>query len=72
MAIPIVQGTPFDAGVPAPLFASAGVVSRLSSTRYRVSADGQRFLLNTLREGDKAATTTSLQIVLNWTAALKQ
>jgi hypothetical protein len=35
-----------------------------------VTADGNRFLLNMLQEGDRTATTTTLQVVLNWTNGL--
>jgi hypothetical protein len=48
------------------------VIAQLRVSGYRVTADGRRFLLNTLRPGDKAATTTTLQVVLNWTAAVKR
>ena len=36
---------------------------------YDVSADGQRFLVNTVEELGAAAPIT---VVVNWTAALKQ
>jgi eukaryotic-like serine/threonine-protein kinase len=71
MSVVIAEGTTFDAGVPSRLFSAttAGLPSRIG---YRVTADGERFLVSTLREGDKTATTTTLQVVLNWTAALRR
>jgi eukaryotic-like serine/threonine-protein kinase len=72
MATPIRGGKTFDAGTPGPLFATTSLQSRFNAKRYAVAADGQRFLLNVLREGDNAAKTSTLQLVLNWTAALKK
>jgi hypothetical protein len=39
------------------------------SSRYVASADGQRFLINSLPEEETSAPVT---VVLNWTAALKR
>jgi hypothetical protein len=72
MATPIPGGKPFDAGTPKPLFATTSLQSGFHARRYAPAADGQRFLLNVLREGDNAATISTLQFVLNWTAALKK
>jgi eukaryotic-like serine/threonine-protein kinase len=72
MAVPVSRSTTFDAGTPKRLFSTTALANRFRVSGYRVTADGQRFLLNTLRPGDKAATTTTLQIVLNWAAAVKR
>ena len=72
MAVPIKRSTTFDAGTPTRLFSTTALADRFRVSGYRVTADGRRFLLNTLRPGDKAATTTTLQVVLNWTAAMKR
>jgi hypothetical protein len=52
------------------LFGTRGLVGLVRIPGYRPTADGQRFLLNALREGDQAATTTTLEVVLNWAADL--
>ncbi len=69
MAVPIEGAREFRAGRPAGLFRvdqRAGAAIQA----FAVTADGRRFLLNVLREGDRAATTTTLQVVLNWTSSL--
>jgi serine/threonine protein kinase/Tol biopolymer transport system component len=72
MAVPVGKSVTFDAGTPTRLFSTTALADRFRVAGYRVTADGRRFLLNTLRPGDKAATTTTLQVVLNWTAAVKR
>jgi len=57
------EGT-FKAGVPKVLFQTREVVGRY---RYAVTADGQRFLVNTPLE---EANTAPITVVLNWTAEL--
>jgi Tol biopolymer transport system component len=72
MAVPVSRSATFDAGTPTRLFSTTALADRFKVSGYRVTADGRRFLLNTLRPGDKAATTTTLQVVLNWTEAVKR
>lgn len=55
------EGT-FQADVPKALFQTREVVGRY---RYAVTADGQRFLVNT-----PEASTAPITVVLNWTAGL--
>jgi hypothetical protein len=59
---------------PAALFPTqiyrAGAYVTSDKQQYDVTADGQRFLINTPAEG--AASSAPLTVVLNWTAALKQ
>jgi hypothetical protein len=52
-------------GVPIALFPTLELVGR---NRYDVTADGQRFLINTPVQED---TSMPITVVLNWTGALK-
>jgi Tol biopolymer transport system component len=69
MSATIAPGPKFDVAAPRVLF-KTGLTGDPASQRFVVTADGNRFLFNTLREGDRAATTTTLQVVLNWTNGL--
>jgi eukaryotic-like serine/threonine-protein kinase len=69
MAAPIAPGPTFDFTAPRALF-NTGLTGDLSSQRFVATADGKRFLFSMLPEGDHAATTTMLQVVLNWTKGL--
>jgi len=61
------RGSTFEVGAVRPLFETrAGAVARF---RYSVSADGQRFLVNTFPEQSASAPIT---VVLNWTAGLQK
>lgn len=69
MAATVTTGASFDAGMPTPLFQAnpRELVATSEQVSYDVTADGQKFLINTqLRSG-----TLSMSIVLNWTAKLK-
>jgi Tol biopolymer transport system component len=72
MAVPIRTGSTFEAGTPVLLFqtktyglATTGAFSQ----QYDVTADGQRFLINTDLSD---VFTEPLTVVLNWTAGLKK
>jgi len=58
----------FEAGAPRGLFPIRTTEFGADRNHYAVSADGQRFLVNTLEEGASAPIT----VVLNWTADLKR
>ena len=67
MAVPVTVGPTFQAGTPVALF-QAPVSPADTETSYDVSADCQRFLLNAVvndRQGQ------SLNVVLNWSAAMQ-
>jgi hypothetical protein len=66
MVVPFRASASGDAGVPAPLFMTrlGGPLPQNSRQQYVVSADGQRFLMNTL-VGDVASPIT---VILNWKA----
>ena len=71
MAVEVKTAPRFEAGVPKALFQSriwgAGLTNFVF--RYDVSADGQRFLINTQPEQTAAAPIT---VVVNWTAGLRK
>jgi hypothetical protein len=68
MAVEVATGSQFSAGTPKPLF-RAPVKLMDIGFQYDVSADGNRFLINTLEEDQQA---TSITVVQNWTAELKK
>lgn len=61
------KGSTFEAGVVKPLFGTRAAPGLRGS--YAFSADGQRFLINTLPQQSGSAPIT---VVLNWTAGLKK
>lgn len=71
MAVEVKDGPTFDADVARPLFQTRRRVHISSADlfSYDVSDDGQRFLVNT-DVGD--VTSSSLTVVLNWSAKLRQ
>jgi hypothetical protein len=68
MAVPIKPGgggKTFDSGTPIPLFAAhIGGVGQQNRQQYIVSADGQRFLMNTVTNEAPSPIT----LILNWKA----
>jgi hypothetical protein len=62
------KGAGFEVGAVKPLFATR-VIAFAGLYEYAVSADGQRFLVNTAPE---QATSSPITVVLNWTAGLKK
>jgi Tol biopolymer transport system component len=67
MAVEVQTGSAFEAGAPKPLFRTQ-IRSTDTGSQYDVSADGQRFLINTIVPEEQSAIT----VVQNWTAGLKQ
>ncbi|HET6373545.1 MAG TPA: hypothetical protein VFG76_09570, partial [Candidatus Polarisedimenticolia bacterium] len=59
------QGSTFEVGAATPLFA----IRPRQGIIYRVSPDGQRFLVNTLVEEERPSPLT---LVVNWTADMKR
>jgi eukaryotic-like serine/threonine-protein kinase len=55
----------FDFSPPVPLFRTDP-----PAADFEVAPDGQRFLLNVLREGDQNRTTTTLHVILDWPGLL--
>ena len=68
MSAEVKTGPVFETSAPQPLFQTR-VNSYMSPDRYAVSADGQRFLINsTVQESSQ----TPITVILNWTAGLKK
>jgi len=75
MAVSVAVAAAFTPGVPKALFAAPiyAIAGSFNVTRYDVTADGQKFLINinTLPTETTAAVPSPFTVVLNWTAGLK-
>jgi eukaryotic-like serine/threonine-protein kinase len=63
MAVAIKRGPTFEAGIPTALFQTRVTGLTDVRTHYQVTADGQRFLVNTISPGDRGAP---IHVVANW------
>lgn len=75
MAVDISLAPSFKAGVPKTLFQTLilGGGAVVNDTRYDVTADGQKFLINSLAGRENTgAPSVPITVVLNWHAALKK
>ncbi len=78
MAVEVRTTPQFEARIPRTLFQTSIVVSGLGLGggqsnyifRYAVTADGKRFLINSV-QADSGAASQPITVVLNWTAGLK-
>ena len=68
MAVEIKSGPQFQAGIPKSLFEARFDTEVVTHPSYDVSADGQRFLINTIIGEEKQPIT----VVVNWQAGLKR
>jgi Tol biopolymer transport system component len=68
MAVEVKSGTSFEVGAPRALFEFRSGSAIPTNGPYTVTADGQRFLLNTLVDESGG---TPLTVVVNWTAGSK-
>ena len=68
MAVDVKLGATFEASVPQALFRTRVLALTDFRNEYAVTADGQRFLINSRAEETDAAP---ISIVVNWTADLK-
>ncbi len=68
MAVDVKIGATFEASVPKPLFDTRALTVTDFRSHYVVTAEGQRFLINSLIEETNAAP---ISVVVNWTANLK-
>jgi serine/threonine protein kinase/Tol biopolymer transport system component len=68
MAVDVKLGETFEAGVPKTLFLTRVITLTSFRNHYAVTADGQRFLINSRPE----ESATPISIVVNWTADLKR
>ena len=74
MAVDVTTNPTFRAGIPKVLFPAPiwGGGSVQNVTRYDVTADGKKFLINTVASEDGASAVTPITVVLNWEALLKR
>jgi Tol biopolymer transport system component/predicted Ser/Thr protein kinase len=75
MSVEVTAGSgTFQAGIPKALFAApiwgGGVNNNV--TRYDVTADGKKFLINSLPREGTAAPPSPITVVLNWQTGLKK
>lgn len=68
MAVEVRAGATFEMTEPKQLFQTQ-VVRYDAPNRFSISADGQRFLVNSAVE---EVNQTPITVVLNWTAGLKK
>jgi Tol biopolymer transport system component len=69
MAVDVNLGAMLEAGVPKTLFAARVLSLTAYRNHYAVTADGQRFLINSMIE---EIGTGPISVVVNWTADLKR
>jgi hypothetical protein len=69
MAVDVKLGAMLEAGVPKTLFAARILTLTAYRNHYAVTADGQRFLINSMIE---EIGTGPISVVVNWTADLKR
>lgn len=67
VAVDVTPQLPFEAGVPTVLF-RANLISNPRTDEYAVTADGQRFFLKSIVQGDRPALT----VVINWDREVDQ
>ena len=67
MAVSVKPGAALEFGTPEPLFQTR-VSNFTSPNRYDVSADGQRFLVNS----SAGESSSAITVILNWAAGLKK
>jgi Tol biopolymer transport system component len=74
MAVEVSTSPTFKAGIPRPLFQAPiwGGGTFHNVTRYDVTADGKRFLINSVTADIATSAPAPITIVLNWTALLKK
>ena len=71
MAVPVRLGSSFEAGPPMALFQThiRQPISAQDVFSYDVTADGQKFLINTKVDTPKAAP---LSVILNWSSEMEK
>jgi eukaryotic-like serine/threonine-protein kinase len=69
MAVGVKSGAAFEAGAPEPLFVTRVLTMTDFRNHYVVTADAQRFLINSTIE---EASDTPISVVVNWAADLKR
>ena len=72
MSVDVVTTPTFKPGIPKPLFVApirGGADTTTPVSRWDISPDGQRFLINAINEDRLSQPIT---VVLNWTAAIRK
>lgn len=69
MGVEVKLGATFEASNPKPLFGTRVLSSTEFRNHYVPTADGQRFLINSMLE---ETSGTAITVVVNWTADLKR
>ena len=69
MTVSITTGPPLQIGQPRRLFVASVPASTNDRNRYEPSADGSRFLINSIGVGRRVSPAT---LILNWTAELSE
>jgi DNA-binding winged helix-turn-helix (wHTH) protein/Tol biopolymer transport system component len=69
MAVDVRPGETWQAGRPIPLFRTSLPRTAEPRNHYAVSADGQRFVIDSVTEGDNQEAMT---VLVNWPAAVKR
>jgi len=74
MAVEVSTSPVFKVGIPRPLFQAPiwGGGTFHNVARYDVTADGKRFLINSVTADAATSAPAPITIVLNWTALLKK
>jgi eukaryotic-like serine/threonine-protein kinase len=74
MAVDVATTPTFRAGTPRALFLTPiwGGAATNNVTRYDVTADGKKFLINTLEADANSAAASPITVVLNWQAGVKK
>jgi len=74
MAVEVSTTQTFKKGVPKELFSAPiwGGGTSTNVTRYDVTADGQRFLINAVPSGGSGGEVTPITVILNWPQLLKK
>jgi hypothetical protein len=64
MAVPVLASEQIELGAATPLFSTriGDAADGVTSQQYAVSADGQRFLMNTVAD----QPSTPISVILNW------
>lgn len=69
MAMDVKLGATFEARVPKTLFGTRVMTLTEFRNHYVPTSDGQRFLINSMID---ETSSTSINVVVNWTAGLKR
>jgi len=73
MAVDVAESPAFKPGVPKALFPAPiwGGATTINVTRYDVTGDGKKFLINTLGAESAPTASSPITVVMNWMAELK-